>query len=381
VAIDDAPPGFLDAASGEPLHPAARAALDALGTSAWADPMRLYGAGRRARVLLDEARSSLAARVGCRPDELFFPASGTAAVHLGVAGLALGRRRVGDHVVASAVEHASVLAALDLLGERTLVGVDRTGRVDAAAFAAALRPGTALAALQSANHEVGSVQPVAEVAAACDAAGVPLLVDAAQSVGRGPVPGGWSVLTASAHKWGGPAGVGLLAVRTRTRWRSPGPADERGYGTVAGFENVGGVVAAAAALEAVLAQEQDESARLRRLTARLRDELVRTVPDVQVVGNAEERLPHLVTFSCLYVQGEALLDELDAAGFAVSSGSSCTSSVLEPSHVLVAMGVLTHGNIRVSLPRGVAEQDVERFLRALPEAVARVRARTGVADL
>ena len=379
------PPGYLDAASSEPLHPAARKVLsaEAADGQGWADPARLYGAARRVRLQLDEARESLAALLRCRPDEVSFTASGTQAVHLAVAGLAFGRRRVGQHTVASAVEHSSVLHALEQAGAPsdaapTLVPVDRLGRVDVEAFAAALRDDTALACLQSANHEVGTLQPVEEVAAACRDREVPLVVDAAQSLGRGAPPEGWSVLTGSAHKWGGPGGVGVLAVRTGVRWRVPGATDDRGDSRVAGFPYVPGIRAAVAALEAVTREAPAEDARLAALTARIRAAVPATVADVEVVGDPDRRLPHLVTFSCLYADGEALLRELDRAGFAVSSGSSCTSSTLEPSHVLVAMGALSHGNVRVSLPRGVATGDVDRFLAVLPEVVQRVRDELGV---
>jgi cysteine desulfurase len=262
------------------------------------------------------------------------------------------------------------------------VPVDRLGRVDPELFAAAVRrPGTALAALMSANHEVGTVQPVAAVAAQCARAGVPLYVDAAQSVGRVPVPAGWSLLTASAHKWGGPPGVGVLVVRTGTRWVSPLPADERERGRSPGFENVPAIVAAAASLRARLAEMDAEAARLRPLVDHIRDRVAAAVPDVEVVGDPADRLPHLVTFSCLYVDGEALLRELDRRGFAVSSGSSCTSSTLTPSHVLAAMGVLTHGNIRVSLHRDSTAEDVHRFLAELPGIVADLRAAAGATSL
>ncbi len=380
------PPGYLDAASGEPLHPAARLALAAADASgAWADPARLYGPGRRSRVLLDSARASVAAVLGCRPDEVSFPSSGTQAVHLGVAGLASGRSRVGSVRVVSAVEHSAVLHAArhGVIADQVIaVGVDRTGRVDADAFAQAVRgDGVALACLQSANQEVGTEQPVDEVAQACAAAGVPLLVDAAATVGHGPV-GGWDVLAASAHKWGGPAGVGVLAVRSGVRWRSPWPADDRTSDPrVPGFENVAGAIAAAAALEAVTAAAATEDVRLRGLVDRLRTQVPHLVPDSVVLGDPVRRLPHVVTFSFLYVHGEALLGELDRAGFAVTSGSACSASSLEPSHVLVAMGALTQGNLRVSLPRGVAEDDVERFLTELPGAVERVRASLGAAGL
>lgn len=372
---------YFDAASAAPLHPVARQALLAALDEGWADPARLHREGRRARLLLDAAREAAAEAVGCRPDELTFTSSGTRAVHSGISGALAGRRRVGRHLVVSAVEHSSVLHSAAAHesggGSFTEVAVDGTGAVSAQAYASALREDTALACLQSANHEVGTEQPVAEVAELCRAAGVPLLVDAAQSLGWGPVPAGWSLLAASAHKWGGPAGVGLLAVRKGVRFATQGPTDERESGRAAGFEDVPAIVAAAASLRAVRAEAAAESVRLRALVDRIRSRVPALVPEVEVVGDPVRRLPHLVTFSCLYVDGETLLHELDRAGFSVSSGSSCTSSTLTPSHVLKAMGVLSEGNVRVSLPAGTSVEDVDRFLEALPPAVAGVREKLG----
>ncbi|MFI8966643.1 cysteine desulfurase/sulfurtransferase TusA family protein [Streptomyces sp. NPDC053493] len=372
---------YFDAASAAPLHPVARQALLAALDEGWADPARLYREGRRARLLLDAAREAAAEAVGCRPDELVFTPSGTRAVHAGVAGALAGRRRVGGLLVVSAVEHSSVLHAGQTHaaggGEVAEVPVGRSGAVDPEVYAAALDSRTALACLQSANHEVGTEQPVAEVAEACREAGVPLLVDAAQSLGWGPVPAGWSLLAASAHKWGGPAGVGLLAVRKGVRFAPQGPADERESGRAPGFENLPAIVAAAASLRAVRAEAAAEAARLRDLVDRIRARVPELVPDVEVVGDPVRRLPHVVTFSCLYVDGETLLHELDREGFSVSSGSSCTSSTLTPSHVLRAMGVLSEGNVRVSLPAGTTEEEVDGFLAVLPGLVASVRDRLG----
>jgi cysteine desulfurase len=249
--------------------------------------------------------------------------------------------------------------------DATVVGVSRTGRVDPEAFAAALRPDTAVASVQHANHEVGTRQPLAEVAAACAERGVPLHTDAAVSVGRVPVDVP-ALLTASAHKWGGPPGVGVLVVRKGTRWRN---SEQEGY------PNVPAVVAAAAALEAVLAERDTEAARLSALVSRIRNEVANRIDDVEVVGEPEERLPHVVTFSCLYVDGEALVTELDRRGFAVNSGSSCGTESGLPSHVLEAMGVLTHGNVRVSLGRETTEDDVTAFLDAVVDVVKTVRSR------
>ncbi|MFF0005447.1 cysteine desulfurase/sulfurtransferase TusA family protein [Streptomyces tibetensis] len=373
--------GYFDAASGAPLHPVARQALLASLDEGWADPARLYREGRRARMLLDAAREAAAEAVGCRVDELVFTSSGSRAVHTGVAGALAGRRRVGRHLIVSAVEHSSVLHSAEAHeadgGSVTQVPVDRGGAVDPVVYGDALRADTALACLQSANHEVGTEQPVAAVAKLCRQAGVPVLVDAAQSLGWGPVDGDWSLLTASAHKWGGPSGVGLLVVRKGVRFASQGPVDERESGRAPGFENIPAIVAAAASLRAVRAEAAGEAVRLRELTDRIRARVPRLVTDAEVVGDPVRRLPGVVTFSCLYVDGEALLHELDREGFSVSSGSSCTSSTLTPSHVLRAMGVLSEGNVRVSLPPGTAEEDVERFLAVLPRAVTAVREKLG----
>jgi cysteine desulfurase len=377
-------PNF-DVASTVPLHPLARQALLAALDEGWADPARLYRDARQARLLLDSARESIAADLGVRPDELSFTASGTQANHLAVLGLLAGNHRKGRHLVHSAVEHSSVLHAAERFeaGEDasvTVVPVDSFGRVELDAFETALRaPGTALACLQSANHEVGTVQPVAAAAELAAEAKVPLFVDAAQSAAWGRVGGSWSALAASAHKWGGPAGVGVLAVRKGVRYRSPLPADEREGGRVPGYVNVPAIVAAAVALRAARQEASDAETRLRPLVRLLRERVPALVPDVSVLGDPavedpSRRLPHLITFSCLYVDGEALLGALDRAGFAVSSGSSCTSSTLTPSHVLAAMGALTEGNIRVSLGRDADAAQVEEFLRVLPGAVAEVRA-------
>ncbi|MCU1690916.1 MAG: aminotransferase class [Frankiales bacterium] len=366
----------LDAATAAPLRPAAREALLTALDDGWADPDRRYAAGRHAQRLRQAAAETVAAAVGARPDEVVLVAGDVLATTLGVLGLLQARRRAGDGVVHSAVEHSAVLHAA-ATARAVEVGVDARGRVDAGAFAAAVTaPGVALAALQSANGEVGTRQPVAEAAEACGASGVPLLVDATASLGRAPVPAGWSVLTGAARTFGGPAGVSLLVVRTGTRFAPVLPGQER-----APLAPVPLAVATAVALQAAVAESAAEDARLRPLVARLRTEVAARVPGVDVVGDPDDRLPGVLTFSCLYVDGESLTAGLDAQGFAVSSGSACTSSTLQPSHVLAAMGALTSGNVRVSLSRTTTADDVERFLVVLPGVVSRLRREAGVEGL
>jgi len=361
----------LDAASSEPLHPAARETLLAALEQGYADPRRLHRPGRSARLLLDNARAVVAENLGVRPDEVSFTGSGTEAVHRGLLGLVRGHRTGTGEVVHAALEHAAVRHAVTWGGRTSQVPVDRLGRVDLDALRnAAARPGVSAVAVQTANHEVGTVQPVAELDLP---AGVPLFTDACASMGRLPLPTGWDAAAGSAHKWGGPAGVGVLLVRKGARWRNPFPGDDRVDERVAGFENVPAALAAAAALQAVVAEREETSRRQAALIARIREQVAR-IPDVEVVGDPDRRLPHLVTFSCLYLDGEALVHRLERAGFGVASGSACAASTLEPSQVLSAMGTLTHGNVRVSLTRGTTGADVDRLLGVLPDLVAGMRA-------
>jgi cysteine desulfurase len=370
---------YLDAASSEPLHPAAREVLLSAVDSGWADPARLHHEGRTARLLLDNARAVLADAVGVRPDELYLTASGTAAIHTGLQAVAAARRRIGSTIVHSAVEHSAVLHAAAAAGTADEVGVDSSGRIDADHFLAQLKqPGVALAALQSANHEVGTRQPITWAVEVCAEAGVPLFVDGAASLGHDVVPAGWSALTASAHKWGGPAGVGLLAVRKGTRLAPAWPVDEREDGLSPGHPNIPAALAAAAALQARLAEADELDKQHRAWIDELRHRVAAEIADVEVVGDPDDRLPHVLTFSCLYVDGEALVTALDAEGFSVSSGSACTASTLRPSHVLAAMGVLTHGNVRVSLGRTTTRDEVDRFATVLPGLVQRIRAEVGL---
>jgi cysteine desulfurase len=370
-----APRTDLDAASSTALHPAAREVLLAALDRGYAYPRRLHGAARDARLLLDNAREATAEALGVRPDEVTFTPSGTHAVHLGVLGLVRGSRR-GDGVVHSAVEHSAVRQAVGWGARGVEVGAGSDGRVPVADLVeAAADPAVGVVALQAANHEVGTVQDVGGFDLPDD---VPLFTDACASMGRLPLPDGWTAAAGSAHKWGGPAGVGILLVRRRARWRPPFPVDDRGDERAVGFENVPAALAAAAALQAVVAERAEINARHHELIDVVRRRVAAEVPDTEVVGDPDRRLPHLVTFSCLYVDGEALVTELDRRGFGVASGSACTSSTLTPSRVLEAMGVLTHGNVRLSLQRDTTRADVVALCDALPQVVAGLRARVGL---
>jgi cysteine desulfurase len=382
---------LLDAASA-PMLPQARATLMAAVDAGWADPQRLYAEGRRARALLDQARELLAGGLGVRPPEVSFLPGGAAALRTGLDGLLYAGRRRGARVVATAVEHSAILTTgrfhaaragdADLMAE---VPVDRVGRVVLSDLEHAISaPGTVLAAVQSANGEVGTRQPLEQAHGLCRTHGVPLLVDATASLGRDPTPAHFDVLAGDARSWGGPAGLGVLVVPERTRWRRPGPGSAVEHGRTDVEPVVAMALAAAEAWRQTQSGRVDEAARSSAVIGRLRAS-VADLRDVDVVGDPTDRLPHVLTFSLLYVDGEALVTELDRRGFAVGSGSACTSSTLEPSHVLAAIGVLTHGNVRITLPLNaiapMLEADVDRFIAELPEAVAAVRAQLGVSDL
>ncbi|WP_370741082.1 cysteine desulfurase family protein [Cellulomonas telluris] len=384
VEPSDAPTrAVLDVAGHAPLRPRARAALLEALDQGWADPRRLYAEARQARLLLDGAREAIAAAVGARTEEVDLFGTHTAALHAAVRAVARGRRRHGADVVVGAVERAAVHAAAAFVAGRgdgavRTVPVDGSGRVDPDAFVARVGTGTALAALQHANGEVGTLQPVGVVHEAVRRHGVPLLVDAGASLGHVEVGPAWDLLAADAGDWGAPP-LGVLVTRAGVRRSPDWPEDEDRWSP--GGVAVPLALAAAVALQDAAADRVRADRHRRALVDVVRARVAAEVPDVAVVGDPDDRLPHVVTFSCLYVDGEALVTRLDRLGLGVGSGSACTSSALEPSHVLAAMGVLTHGNVRVSLPVDVRAEDVHRLCDVLPAVVAQVRTDAGAAGL
>jgi cysteine desulfurase len=376
------PEVFLDSSSGEPMLPDARQAWDAAQQAGWGDPARLHRRGRLAAQALDEARSVVAAAVGARVDEVVFTGPGVQASLAAVAGVAEGRRRFGARIVTSAIDHSSVLGAAARYGERDTIGVDREGHLDLDHWVAAVAAeGTAAGCLQVANHEVGTLQPYVEAGEAAQRAGVPLILDATAALGRLDLaqPVGWSVLTGSAGAFGGPAGVGILVIRKSARWRPPYPVDDYQDGRWPGAPDVPAIYAAAVALDSWIRTGRETGARQHTLVDRLRTAIPALLADVDIAGDPANRVPQLLTFSALYVDGEALTVELDRSGFAVASGSACSASSDQPSHVLAAMGALTHGNVRIGLTRTTTAEEIERFLDVLPPIVRRLRTSVGLA--
>lgn len=322
----------------------------------------------------------VAAAVGARPDEVVFTGSGAQSSAAAVAGLAIGRRRTGRSLVTSTIDHSSVLSAADASGEHQLVDVDALGRLDLDGWSATVgRRGVAAACLQVANHEVGTLQPYEEAAELCQRAGVPLVLDATSALGRIDLssPPGWSVLTGAASAFGGPASVGILVIRRSARWRAPNPVDDYQAARWAGVPDVPAIYAAAVALDAWIGDRSAVGERQRSLVDQLRAGIRNRIADVDLAGDPVRCVPQLLTFSVLYVDGETLTVELDRAGFAVASGSACSASSEHPSHVLAAMGALTHGNVRIGLTRNSTAAEITAFLDALPPIVDRIRATLG----
>jgi cysteine desulfurase len=327
------------------------------------------------RVAVEEAREQNAALFGARPREVVLTSGGTESVASAVFG-ALARTP-GGHVVTTAVEHSSVLEAVQrACPTATVVGVDRSGRYSADDVVGAIRPDTALVTVQLANHEVGTVQPAAEVAAACRERGVLVHVDACAASGHGPVSFadlGADLCSHTAHTFGGPKGVGALLVRRGLRIPPLllGGSQERARR--GGLEDVPAIVGFGAAAAAVASSMAAETALDRARTDRIAA-LAAAVPGVVRHGDPVDRLPHLVCLGVDGVEAEPILLALDQRGVAVHSGSSCSSELLEPSPVLAAMGVDAERSLRVSTGWSTVDADVERFGTAFADAVAQLRA-------
>jgi cysteine desulfurase len=371
---------YLDHASTSPLRPAAlEAMLPYLrDPDLAADPGRVHSEGRTARVAVEDAREQIATLLGARPREVVLTSGGTEAVVTAIQGAVA--RGPGRHVVTTAVEHSSVLeTARRASHDVTVVGVDRRGRFDADAIVAAVRDDTVLVTVQLANHEVGTLQPAADVAATCRERGVLVHVDACAASGHVSAPFdalGADLCSHTAHTFGGPKGVGALLVRRGLRIPPLllGGAQERARR--AGLENVPAVVGFGAAAAEVAERLDTEAATDRARTEQLAAAAL-AVADVERYGDPVDRLPNLVCVGVGGVEAEPVLLALDQRGIAVHSGSSCSSELLEPSPVLAAMGVDAERSLRVSTGWSTTDTEVARFGPAFAEAVAHLRALRG----
>jgi cysteine desulfurase len=377
---------YLDHAATTPVRPEVlEAMLPYLTNQAFGNPSSAHRFGRAARAGIEQARREVAQAVGAEPNQVIFTSGGTEADNLGIIGAALAARDRGGAVcaVVSAIEHKAVLAAAHAVchlgGREVLLPVDEQGRVSLEALEEALADRPAVVSIMWVNNEVGVVQPVAEIARRCQAAGVTFHTDAVQAFGKVPVslrdlP--CTLLTLSGHKIGAPKGIGALIVRERKAVEAIIHGGSQQHGIRPGTENVAGAVALGRAALLAAQEQAEEAPRLGALRSLLADRLRAAVRDVVVNGDEADSAPHVLNLSIAGADSEALLMHLDLAGVAASGGSACSTGAMEPSHVLSAMGVpraLALGSIRFSLGHESTDADVERVAAVFPKVVEKVR--------
>lgn len=374
---------YADHAATTPTSPAAVQAMLAAMKDTWGNPSSLHTVGQQAAEALAGARARIAARLGCAPQEVIFTSGGTEADNQALRSAACqGAARGKKHIISTAFEHHAVLHTLDKLAaegfEITLLPVGEKGLVTPDQLRDALRPDTCLVSIMYANNEIGTIQPIRELGAVCRAAGVVFHTDAVQAVGHLPInvaADNIDMLSLSAHKFGGPRGVGALYARKGLRVEPLlcGGAQERGRR--AGTENLPGILGMAAALDEACGAMAEVTARL----VPLRDELIAglsQIPHGALNGDAVQRLPGNVSFCFEGIEGESLLLLLDDKGICASSGSACTSGSLDPSHVLLAIGRVhdvAHGSLRLTLGPDATREEVQYLINAVTDAVAYLR--------
>ena len=379
---------YLDHAATSPLLPQALEAMLPYLEGRYGNPSGLYAVGREAQDAVDAARSRVAECLNARPSEVLFTSGGTESINSAMLGIAYALRRAGagNHVVTTAIEHHAglhVAQHLEELGfEVTLIGCDTSGRVLLDEFRDALRPETVLASVMFANNEVGTVQPIAEIAGVIREHGagrdhrIALHTDAVQApewFNLDVAALGVDALSLSAHKFGGPKGTGVLYLRRATPFRPLLHGGGQEMQKRAGTENVAGIVGTATALSIASENVNERSAGVRALRERLREGILAKVPGAQLNGCQTDCLPNNLNVSFDDIESDSLVARLDARGIAVSSGSACSNSTWEPSHVLMAMGVPIRravASIRFSLGEATTAAEIDQVLQALPEEVA-----------
>jgi cysteine desulfurase len=372
---------YFDHAATTPLDPRVLEAMLPFFSERYGNPSELHRLGREARAAVDAARAQVAAVLGAGEKEIVFTSGGTEADNLALFG-SVARFQPG-HLIVSAIEHPAVMEAARALNRQgwdvDFVPVDGHGVVDLDAYERAFRDDTRLVSIMFANNVVGTMQPVAALARIAHEKGALFHTDAVQAVGAVPVDVdelGVDLLTVSGHKLYGPKGVGALYVRRGTRLQPllHGGGHERRLRS--GTENVPGIVGLGTAIALAAEQLAEVRPRMEALRDRLASGVAERIPDVSPLGHPTERLPGNVAFSVRYVEGESMLLQLDARGFIVSSGSACASGSLEPSHVVLALGMRAedaHGSMRVSLGRENTKEEVDAFLEAFPPIVEKLR--------
>ncbi|MGQ9604256.1 MAG: cysteine desulfurase NifS [bacterium] len=345
------------------------------------NPSSVYRAGQEVRKAVEEAREKVANLIGAKPKEIIFTGGGTEADNIAVKGIAFSKGE--GHIITSAIEHPAVLKVVQWLEkhgfEATYVGVGSDCIVDPDDVRKAIRKNTILISVMHANNETGAIQPIEEIAKIAHDNGIVFHTDAVQTAGKiqiDVVKMGIDLLSLSGHKIYAPKGVGALYVRKGIKIETLLHGGHQEWGKRGGTENVAGIIGLGKATEIAQQEMADEGEKLRVLRDKIENGVRERISDIVFNGHRIKRLPSISNFCVKYVEGEAMLLTLDFHGIAASSGSACTSGSLEPSHVLLAMGIpaeIAHGSLRLSLGRGNTEQDVDRFLEVLPPIVERLR--------
>ena len=382
---------YLDHAATTPVDPRVVDVMLPFFTERFGNPSSIYERGRDARTALDWARSTLSEQIGSEPREVIFTSGATESNNLAIKGVAWWHRfnapERGNHIIVSAIEHHAVLHAAQALlphdFQLTVVQPEPDGIVRPDAVEAAIRPDTCLISTMLANNEIGTIQPVREIAAMAYERGIVMHTDAVQAAGSLPIAVtdlGVDLLSISAHKFYGPKGIGLLYVKRGTpiAWQQHGGGQEdtrRG-----GTENVALIVGMAAALMLAHAEMAERNAHLRQLRDRLVGGILERVPDARVNGHPEQRLPNNANICFPGVEGETLLLSLDLLGIAASSGSACSTGSTEPSHVLTAIGLapdIARGSLRLTTGKDTTIEQIDRAIDAVVETVSRIRELSG----
>ena len=377
---------YLDYAATTPPDPRVLEAMLPYMTEHFGNPNSIHSFGRKARLAIDEAREKIAYLLNCQPSEIVFTSGGTESDNLALRGVAEAYRQKGNHIVTTTIEHHAVLRtckALEDIGfSVTYLPVDEHGLVSPEQFAEAINERTILVSIMHANNEIGTIEPIAEIVKAVKEKRPEIIVhtDAVQTVGHIPVDIqelGVDLLSFSAHKFYGPKGVGGLFVRKGVRLlpQITGGGQERNRRS--GTENVAGIVGMAKALEIAVKEMPTELPKLQSLRDELIAGVLRVITDSRLNGHPTQRLPHNANFSFRGIEGEVLLLQLDMNGIAASSGSACSSGSLEPSHVLLSLGLdyeLAIGSLRLTLGRFTTREHILRVLDLLPDIVERLRA-------
>ena len=375
---------YLDNAATTALSPRVLEAMLPYFTQYYGNPSSVHAFGREAKQGLDKARDQVAKALHCEPSEVIFTGCGTESDNTVLLGVAQRYGNKGKHIITTNVEHHAILHTCEYLEKQgyevTYLPVDQDGLVTAEQVAAAIRPDTILVSIMFANNEVGTIMPIQEIGAVCKEKGVLFHTDAVQAVGHIPVDVQTmhiDMLSLSGHKFHGPKGVGALYCRKGIRLPSYIMGGAQEMGRRAGTENVAGIVGLGAAIQLATEQLKENRAKMTALRDRLMAGIQERIPEVKLNGHPTKRLPNNVNFSFKYIEGESILLMLDMNGIAASSGSACTSGSLDPSHVLLALGLpheIAHGSVRLTLGDETTEEDIDYTIDVLEKTVARLRA-------